>query len=126
MKQTKIFFQIVCATKYPKVLQLSIFNWYVVVNRGWLDCNSGPSISFLDTTKSNERKRFDREFSVSHDGNPEKREKYVAHFDTSNNYIGKGGGFPKHSADNDILHSSLLKPRKDTFNILTSIPPRNS
>ena len=41
-----------------------------MVNRGWLDCNSGPSISFLDTTKSNERRGFDPEFSVARDGNP--------------------------------------------------------
>ena len=52
MKQIKILFQIVCAARYPKVLQRSIFNWYGVVNRGWLDCNSGQSISFLHTTKS--------------------------------------------------------------------------
>ena len=48
-------------------------NWLHLlrVNRGWLDCNSGPLISFLHTTKSTERKWFDPEFSVSRDGNPE-------------------------------------------------------
>ena len=131
MKQTKIFFQIVCATKYPEVLQRSIFNRYGVVNCGCLDCNSGPLISFLHTTKSNELKGFDFEFSVSRDGNPEHfhgfKEKNIWRILTQATIIRKGGGFPKHSEIMIFsMHSSLLKPRKDNFNMRKSIAPRNS
>ena len=94
----------------------NVFNWYGVVNRGWLDFNSGPSISFLHTTKSNERKWFDPEFSVSRDGNPEHfhgfKSKNIWRILTQATIVGKGGGHPKHSADNDILHSSLLRHKR--------------
>ena len=49
---------------------------------------------------------------------------YSEHLDTSNNY--KECGFPKHTPDDNILHIPLLKPRKDTFNTLNCIAPRNS
>ena len=58
---------------------------------------------------------------VSRDENPEHfhgfKEKNIWRILTQATIIGKGGEFPKHSAYNDILHSSLLKPRKDTFNV---------
>ena len=53
MKQTKIFFQIVCATKYPNVLRLSIFNWYGVVNRGWIAIQALQSVSCTLLNKMN-------------------------------------------------------------------------
>ena len=73
---------------------------------------------------------IDPEFSVSRDGNPEHfhgfKAKNIWPILTQATIIGKGDGHPKHSADNDILHCSLLKLQKDTFNILKSIAPRNS
>ena len=68
-----------------------------MVNRGWLDCNSGLLISFLHTTKSNERKWFDPEFSVSRDGNPEHfhgvKKKNIWRILTQATIIGKGEDF---------------------------------
>lgn len=99
--------------------------WSIVA--GWIAIQALQSVSYTLLNKMNVSDLILN--FVSRDANLEHfhgfKEKNIWRILTQATIIGKGGEFPKHSAYNDILHSSLLKPWKDTFNILKSIAPWN-